>query len=59
MQPERFSVFLRKAKYEVFPIIFLRNDVYDLLVRESPDRQKEAKAFLDWTDPDLCDKSFG
>ena len=37
----------------VFPVIFLRNDVYELLVVESPDRQKEAKENLDWKDPDL------
>ena len=34
-------------------IIFIRNDVYELLVDESPDRGKETKAILDWTDPDL------
>lgn len=45
--------FFEKSKINLFPIIFLRNDVYDLLVIESPDRQKEAKQLLDWTDPDL------
>lgn len=33
--------------------IFLRNDVYELLVRETADRGKEASVLLDWTDPDL------
>lgn len=42
-----------KNRIEVFPIIFLRNDVYELLVKESSDRQKEGKVLLDWTDPDL------
>jgi hypothetical protein len=42
-----------RQKIDVLPIIFLRNDVYELLVIESPDRQKEAKVLLDWTDPDL------
>lgn len=42
-----------KHKIDLLPIIFLRNDVYELLVVESPDRQKEAKVLLDWTDPDL------
>ncbi len=34
-------------------IVFLRNDVYELLVGETPDRGKESKVVLDWTDPDL------
>ena len=33
--------------------MFIRNDVYELLVEESPDRGKETKAVLDWTDQDL------
>ena len=33
--------------------VFLRNDVYELLVNESPDRGKESRVSLDWTDPDL------
>ncbi len=33
--------------------VFLRNDVYELLVSESPDRGKESRVSLDWTDPDL------
>jgi hypothetical protein len=34
-------------------ILFLRNDVFELLVEETPDRGKEAKVGVDWTDPDL------
>lgn len=34
-------------------VIFLRNDVYELLVAETPDRGKEAKAIVDWTDGDM------
>jgi len=33
--------------------VFLRNDVYEFLVSESPDRGKESRVSLDWTDPDL------
>lgn len=33
--------------------IFLRNDVYELLVRETSDRGKEASVRLDWNDADL------
>lgn len=34
-------------------LAFLRNDVYELLVSETPDRGKEGRAALDWSDPDL------
>jgi hypothetical protein len=34
-------------------ILFLRNDVYELLVRDTSDRGKEASVLLDWTDADL------
>jgi len=44
--------FFRKNQIPFVTIIFLRNDVYELLVDESPDRGKESKASLDWTDPD-------
>jgi len=42
-----------RSKIEVNTIIFLRNDVYELLVKETSDRGKEASVLLDWTDPDL------
>ena len=42
-----------RARINVHSIIFLRNDVYDLLVKETSDRGKEAKVLLDWTDSDL------
>jgi hypothetical protein len=34
-------------------IIFLRRDVYDLLIDNTPDRGKESIANLDWSDPEL------
>jgi hypothetical protein len=34
-------------------VVFLRNDVYELLVKETSDRGKEASVVLDWTDSDL------
>lgn len=43
----------RAGDIEVYPVVFLRNDVYELLVQESSDRGKEAKVLLDWTDGDL------
>lgn len=42
-----------RAHMHVNSIIFLRNDVYELLVKETSDRGKEAKVVLDWTDADL------
>lgn len=42
-----------KERIDLYPIVFLRNDVYELLVEETSDRQKEAKELLDWIDPDL------
>lgn len=42
-----------KSNITVNTIVFLRNDVYELLVKETSDRGKEASVLLDWTDPDL------
>ncbi len=44
---------LNKEKIDMYPILFLRNDVYELLVDKTSDRQKEAKELLDWVDADL------
>jgi hypothetical protein len=43
---------LRKNDCNVRTLVFLRNDVYELLIEETPDRGKEAKVSLDWTDVD-------
>lgn len=32
-------------------MIFLRNDIYELLVEETSDRGKESRALVDWEDP--------
>lgn len=42
-----------RSNISVNTIVFLRNDVYELLVKETSDRGKEASVLLDWTDPDL------
>ena len=34
-------------------LVFLRNDIYEILLERTPDRGKESKVTLDWTDPDL------
>ena len=42
-----------RSNVAVNTIVFLRNDVYELLVKETSDRGKEASVLLDWTNPDL------
>lgn len=42
-----------KKGLAVKTIVFLRNDVYELLVKETSDKGKEVSVVLDWTDPDL------
>jgi hypothetical protein len=46
-------IFRSKQDFETHSLIFLRNDVYELLVDQTPDRGKEARVSLDWTDRDL------
>jgi hypothetical protein len=40
----------QKDNIGIVTIVFLRNDVYELLVDESPDRGKESRVSLDWSD---------
>ena len=40
-------------------IVFVRNDVYDHLMRNSPDYGKEMRATLDWDDGDMLRGCFG
>jgi hypothetical protein len=44
---------LQRREVEFETVIFLRNDVHELLIEETPDRGKEAKVLVDWTDPDM------
>jgi hypothetical protein len=44
---------MRRGDVDLHTIVFLRNDVYELLVDETPDRGKESRVSLDWTDQDL------
>ena len=43
--------FLSKKEIPCNTLIVVRNDVYELLVDETPDRGKESRVSLDWTDP--------
>jgi hypothetical protein len=44
---------LQKREIEAHGIIFIRNDVYELLVSDTSDRGKVASITLDWSDPEL------
>jgi hypothetical protein len=44
---------VRSQGLDAHGIVFLRNDVYELLIEESPDRGKESKVVLDWSDPKM------
>ncbi|GCB04431.1 hypothetical protein PSUB009319_20620 [Ralstonia sp. SET104] len=44
---------MRKAGHTVHCIVFIRNDVYEHLMRQSADYGKEMRATLDWTDADM------
>ena len=43
---------LNRFDIELYSVVFIRNDVYQLLVRRSADFGKETRATLDWSDPD-------
>jgi hypothetical protein len=44
---------LQREGHDFHCVVFVRNDVYQLLVDASADYGKESRAVLDWTDPDL------
>jgi hypothetical protein len=44
---------MRRDQHDFHCIIFIRNDVYDHLMRHSTDYGKEMRATLDWSDADL------
>jgi hypothetical protein len=44
---------VRRRGVECHAVVFIRNDVYELLVANTPDRGKVPSVTLDWTDPDL------
>jgi len=43
----------QKHEIGIHTTVFLRDDVYELLVEQTPDRGKESRVSLDWNDPDL------
>lgn len=44
---------LNARDVETHTLLFLRQDVYELLLEETSDRGKEARVALDWTDADM------
>jgi hypothetical protein len=44
---------LQHDEHDFHCVVFVRNDVHQLLVEASADYGKESRAVLDWTDPDL------
>lgn len=44
---------MNREGHEFHGIVFVRNDVYQLLMDETPDFGKEMRASLDWSDPDM------
>jgi hypothetical protein len=44
---------LHARNIETHTLLFLRQDVYELLLEETSDRGKQAQVTLHWTDPDM------
>jgi acyl-CoA-binding protein len=44
---------MKRADHDFHCIVFVRNDVYDTLMKNSADYGKESRAALDWNDPDM------
>lgn len=49
----KFERELQQRNVEAHTVVFLRSDVYELLVSETPDRGKETRANVDWAEPDM------
>jgi hypothetical protein len=49
----KFERDMRKRSQRLFCVIFVRNDVYELLMKGSADYGKDMRVVLDWTDPDM------
>ena len=47
---------MQRDEHDFHCVVFLRNDVYQLLMEETSDFGKEMRASLDWRDPDLLRK---
>jgi hypothetical protein len=43
---------LERKKVECHAVVFIRNDIYEYLVRATPDKGKDTAVVLQWTDPE-------
>lgn len=50
---QKLERFFERGDVRFCGTVFIRNDVYDYLIDNTPDRGKASKAVLDWTDPNL------
>lgn len=50
---------LGKGGVEFHSLVFLRNDVFELLVDETPDRGKEGKVVIDWGNREVLKQLIG
>ena len=49
----KLEKYLRREKTKCHCVLFLRNDVYELLVENTTDRGKTSRVTLDWTDAEM------
>jgi hypothetical protein len=49
----KLEKYLKKGGTECHGVVFIRNDVYELLLQHTADRGKTTRAVLDWTDQEL------
>jgi hypothetical protein len=50
---------LDRRGVSMFSLVFLRNDIYDLLVRNTSDRDKDTAIIVDWQDPEVFKEVVG
>jgi len=50
---DKLQRFFRQHQVTAHGIVFIRNDVFELLLDSMPDRGKVARIALDWADPEL------
>ncbi|HEY1381948.1 MAG TPA: hypothetical protein VGF55_34440, partial [Gemmataceae bacterium] len=49
----KMQKYLQRKQVDCHGIIFLRNDIYELLLANTPDRGKYSRIAIDWSDGDL------
>lgn len=49
---------LEKKNVQFHCLVFLRNDIYEHLIRNTPDKGKDTEVTLDWSDPELFKQLF-